>query len=69
MLRHRRERSVRAGVKAAAARSHNRLLGTGAGSEAFGSEYLDRGFSIVSFGTDVYPMQSALSRRIAAVGG
>jgi 2-dehydro-3-deoxyglucarate aldolase/4-hydroxy-2-oxoheptanedioate aldolase len=53
----------------AAAKKHNRPLGTAAANEAQAREALARGFSMVSFGTDVYLLQAALSQRIQAVRG
>jgi 2-dehydro-3-deoxyglucarate aldolase/4-hydroxy-2-oxoheptanedioate aldolase len=50
----------------AAARKHNKFLGTAAPDEAFAREYLARGFQFICFGTDVFLLQSALSQRIQA---
>lgn len=51
----------------AAARKHNRPLGMAAANEASAREALARGFSLISFGTDVYLLQAALSQRIEAM--
>lgn len=52
---------------AAAAKKHNCVLGTAAPNEAFAKEYIARGFRMISFGTDVYLLQSALSQRLQAM--
>lgn len=52
---------------AAAAKKHQKILGTAAPDEAFAREYVARGFQFICFGTDVFLLQSALSQRIRAL--
>jgi 2-keto-3-deoxy-L-rhamnonate aldolase RhmA len=52
---------------AAAGKKHNKVLGTAAPNEVFAKEYVARGFRMVSFGTDVSLLQSALSQRLRAM--
>jgi len=52
---------------AAAASKHGRVLGTAAPDAAFAKQYVARGFRMVSFGTDVGLLQSALSAQIKAM--
>jgi 2-keto-3-deoxy-L-rhamnonate aldolase RhmA len=40
---------------------------TAAPNEAFAKEYVARGFWMISFGTDVHLLQSALSHRLQAM--
>ena len=52
---------------AAAGKKHDKILATAAPNEAFAREYVARGFQVVSFGTDVHLLQSALAQRIQAM--
>ena len=52
---------------AAAAKKHGRVLGTAAPDEKFAREYVEKGFRLICFGTDVGLLQSALSARIKAM--
>jgi len=52
---------------AAAGKKHGKILATAAPNEAFAREYVARGFQVVSFGTDVHLLQSALAQRIQAM--
>ena len=53
---------------AAAGKKHGRVLGTAAPDEKFARQYVDKGFRMICFGTDVGLLQSALSGRIQAMG-
>ena len=52
---------------AAAAGKHGKVLGTAAPDAVFAKQYVARGFRMVSFGTDVSLLQSALSAQIKAM--
>jgi 2-dehydro-3-deoxyglucarate aldolase/4-hydroxy-2-oxoheptanedioate aldolase len=52
---------------AAAAKKHKKSLSVAAPDEAFAREYVNRGFQLIFFGTDVALLQSALSQRIKAM--